>query len=71
MALSKFDRPVLSERESPSGDALESMDGYSHAVIAAVDLVGPSEDRIGELVPIRIVRRGELRRILVAPREIS
>lgn len=47
------------------------MDGYSHAVIAAVDLVGPSEDRIGELVPIRIVRRGELRRILVAPREIS
>lgn len=30
-----------------------------------------TEDRIGELVPIKIIRRGELRRILVTPREIS
>jgi S1-C subfamily serine protease len=30
-----------------------------------------TEDRIGELLPIKIIRRGELRRILVTPREIS
>ena len=30
-----------------------------------------TEDRIGELVPIKIIRRGELRRVLVTPREIS
>jgi S1-C subfamily serine protease len=30
-----------------------------------------TEDRIGELTPIRILRRGELRRILVTPREIQ
>jgi S1-C subfamily serine protease len=30
-----------------------------------------TEERIGELVPIRILRRGELRRVLVTPREIS
>ena len=29
-----------------------------------------TEDRIGELVPIKLIRRGELRRILVTPREI-
>jgi S1-C subfamily serine protease len=29
-----------------------------------------TEDRIGELVPIKVIRRGELRRILVTPREI-
>ena len=28
-----------------------------------------TEERIGELVPIKIVRRGELRRVLVTPRE--
>ena len=30
-----------------------------------------TEDRIGELVPIRVLRRGELRRVLVTPREVS
>lgn len=30
-----------------------------------------TEDRIGQLVPIKILRRGELRRILVTPREIK
>lgn len=30
-----------------------------------------TEDRIGELVPIKIIRRGELRRVLATPREIS
>jgi S1-C subfamily serine protease len=29
-----------------------------------------TEDRIGELIPLKIIRRGELRRILVTPREI-
>lgn len=29
-----------------------------------------TEERIGELLPIRIVRRGELRRLLVTPREV-
>ena len=30
-----------------------------------------TEDRIGELTPIRLLRRGELRRVLVTPREIQ
>ena len=30
-----------------------------------------TEDRIGELTPIKILRRGELRRVLVTPREIQ
>jgi hypothetical protein len=30
-----------------------------------------TEERIGELLPVRVLRRGELRRILVTPREIS
>jgi len=30
-----------------------------------------TEDRIGELTPMRILRRGEIRRILVTPREIA
>ena len=30
-----------------------------------------TEDRIGELVPIKLLRRGEVRRLLVTPREIS
>jgi len=30
-----------------------------------------TEERIGELVPIKILRRGELRRVLVTPREVS
>ena len=30
-----------------------------------------TEERIGELVPLKIIRRGELRRVLVTPREIS
>ena len=30
-----------------------------------------TEERIGELLPIKILRRGELRRVLVTPREIS
>ena len=30
-----------------------------------------TEERIGELLPLRILRRGELRRVLVTPREIS
>jgi S1-C subfamily serine protease len=30
-----------------------------------------TEDRIGELVPLKILRRGERRRVLVTPREIS
>jgi S1-C subfamily serine protease len=30
-----------------------------------------TEDRIGELVPIKIMRRGELRRLLVTPREVQ
>jgi S1-C subfamily serine protease len=30
-----------------------------------------TEDRIGELMPLKIVRRGELRRVLVTPREIQ
>jgi S1-C subfamily serine protease len=42
LALSNSERPVLSERASPSGDDLELKDAYSHAVISAVDLVGPS-----------------------------
>ena len=30
-----------------------------------------TEERIGELTPIKIIRRGELRRVLVTPREVS
>jgi S1-C subfamily serine protease len=30
-----------------------------------------TEDRIGQVVPIRLLRRGELRRVLVIPREIA
>lgn len=30
-----------------------------------------TEERIGELVPIKILRRGELRRVLVTPREVA
>jgi S1-C subfamily serine protease len=30
-----------------------------------------TEDRIGQVVPIRLLRRGELRRVLVIPREVS
>jgi S1-C subfamily serine protease len=30
-----------------------------------------TEDRIGELLPIKILRRGEVRRLLVTPREVS
>lgn len=30
-----------------------------------------TEDRIGELVPLKLIRRGELRRILVKPREVG
>ena len=30
-----------------------------------------SEDRIGQLLPLKIIRRGELRRVLVTPREIQ
>ena len=29
-----------------------------------------TEDRIGELIPLKVIRRGELRRILVTPREV-
>ena len=28
-----------------------------------------TEERIGELVPIKVLRRGELRRVLVTPRD--
>ena len=47
MASSKSERPVLSEKESSSEDTLESkdqelFDSYSHAVMTAVDVVGPS-----------------------------
>ena len=30
-----------------------------------------TEERIGELLPLKIIRRGELRRVLVTPREIA
>ena len=30
-----------------------------------------TEERIGQLLPLKIIRRGELRRVLVTPREIS
>jgi S1-C subfamily serine protease len=30
-----------------------------------------TEDRIGQVVPVKIIRRGELRRILVTPREVA
>jgi hypothetical protein len=30
-----------------------------------------TEDRIGELVALKILRRGEIRRVLVTPREIA
>jgi S1-C subfamily serine protease len=30
-----------------------------------------TEDRIGQLLSIKIIRRGELRRVLVTPREIA
>ncbi len=30
-----------------------------------------TEERIGELIPIKILRRGELRRVLVTPREVQ
>ncbi len=30
-----------------------------------------TEERIGELVPIKVLRRGELRRVLVTPREVQ
>jgi S1-C subfamily serine protease len=29
-----------------------------------------TEDRIGELLPLKILRRGDLRRVLVTPREV-
>jgi hypothetical protein len=29
-----------------------------------------TEERIGELVPVKILRRGELRRVLVTPRDL-
>jgi S1-C subfamily serine protease len=30
-----------------------------------------TEDRIGQLVPVKVIRRGELRRVLVTPREVA
>ena len=30
-----------------------------------------TEERIGEIVPVRVLRRGELRRVLVVPREVA
>jgi S1-C subfamily serine protease len=42
LASLKSDRPVLSEDESRDRDSSESMDAYSQAVMAAVDIVGPS-----------------------------
>ncbi len=30
-----------------------------------------AEERIGQLLPIKVIRRGELRRILVTPREVQ
>jgi S1-C subfamily serine protease len=30
-----------------------------------------TEERIGEIVPLKILRRGELRRVLVTPREVQ
>ena len=42
MESSKSDGPVLSEKESSSDDSFESKDAYSRAVMAAVDVVGPS-----------------------------
>ncbi|MEP6782258.1 MAG: trypsin-like peptidase domain-containing protein [Acidobacteriota bacterium] len=45
-----------------AGDAVRGIDDL-HRLL--------TEDRIGELLPIKVIRRGELRRILVAPREIQ
>ncbi|MGH9200549.1 MAG: PDZ domain-containing protein, partial [Vicinamibacterales bacterium] len=30
-----------------------------------------TEDRIGQVTPIRLLRRGELRQLVVVPREVS
>jgi S1-C subfamily serine protease len=45
-----------------AGEAVTSIDDL-HRLL--------TEDRIGELTPIRVLRRGELRRLLVVPREVS
>lgn len=45
-----------------AGDAVRGVDDL-HRLL--------TEDRIGELTPIRIIRRGELRRVLVTPREVT
>ena len=46
---------------------------FGDAPVGAVDDLHRllTEDRIGELVPLKILRRGELRRVLVTPREVS
>jgi S1-C subfamily serine protease len=44
------------------GDAIRGVDDL-HRLL--------TEDRIGELVPLKVIRRGELRRILVTPREVA
>ncbi|MBY0494875.1 MAG: trypsin-like peptidase domain-containing protein [Cyanobacteria bacterium] len=45
-----------------AGEAVRSVDDL-HRLL--------TEERIGQLLPIKLMRRGELRRVLVTPREIS
>jgi S1-C subfamily serine protease len=45
-----------------NGEAVSSIDDL-HRLL--------TEDRIGDVIPIRVLRRGELKRVLVTPREIS
>ncbi len=54
-------RPAISSSSSPASpyDGVDDL----HRLL--------TEDRIGELLPIKIIRRGELRRILATPREVG
>ena len=64
------DGSAASEAELRPGDIILEFAG--EAVRGVDDLHRLlTEDRIGELVPLKILRRGELRRVLVTPREIQ
>jgi len=45
-----------------AGEAVQGIDDLHRLLI---------EERIGDIVPVRVLRRGELRKLLVTPREVA
>jgi S1-C subfamily serine protease len=67
---------AVSEGTPAAGAELRAGDvivEFGHDPVRGVDDLHRllTEERIGELVPMKILRRGELRRVLVTPREVS